>query len=189
MQILITVADFFELEGRDILPPKSCQRCGPKIREIRLTHPPEIFGDHVYSFQAEPLIIRVQECLAIEDVLSLMGIRTYSSTPVPALSSLRENWRDVLNAATLDGLESRVLRGGTPPSFHDEECFLQSLLGNCQIVVESLPKIDTLIKWGSQDIYQKAKVIPTDVESVLDGVLVQYLKGGESAPLVRYSVL
>jgi hypothetical protein len=68
-------------------------------------------------------------------------------------------------------------------------CLLHTMLRQYRIRPESLPTAEVLIDWGSQDVLEKAKQFPTDLESAMDAFFFVYLKGDKSLPLVRSPLL
>jgi hypothetical protein len=69
---------------------------------------------------------------------------------------------------------------------HSGLCLIQKLGRNHQIRPDSLPTTKQLIGWGSWDIHEKVRLFPTDVETVLDATLFQYLKCKPPGALVSY---
>lgn len=181
---LIIIIDFFELQGRDLGPKIKCEKCpaGTKvIKLIKLIKPPTVIGDDVHHFPGAPLEIEVEECFTLCDLLRTLGVQTYSTALVSNSKEVQENTFKILAADILEKLKVAV--GNSCQSL---VCMMKKINPSYRIKAESLPSLENLIEWRSEGIYEKAKAFPTDVECVLDTLLVQFLKHKSTSKLVRY---
>lgn len=178
------MTDFFELQSRNTPLINLCIECSSKTSVIKLIHPPRVIRGRVYHFRSDPLVIQVQECFDFNDLMKLSGISAYSAAPISTPEEI-EGSLDIIKEKVLSDLAAKVAPKQFGGTTYSDSCLLQKLGHNYQIIAKSLPTTKGLVAWGSQDIHEKASLFPTDAESVLDAILVQYLKGEPFVPLVR----
>ena len=122
-------------------------------------------------------------------MLNIAGISTSSAAPASTPEELIESSKDILRAKFGADLRAKLKSEEGDKSIHSVLCLIQKLTPNYQIRPSSLPTTKQLIEWGSLEIYEKARLFPTDVESVLDAILAQYLKSKPPVALVSYPLL
>jgi hypothetical protein len=153
---------------------------------MKLMHPPQVVGGHVQHFDVSPLIVKVEKCILIEDVLQLLGVCPWTTAMPPGLSE-----EDVAHARSVT-LE-RVLEGYAATPSHNGDhghsdcavCRFPGPVHNYQIKAQSMPEKKELIQWGTAAIIEKVQLFPEDVESVLDALLLKWCQGSSASdPLV-----